>query len=269
MAVLTAAVGIARRRFAAEIQAHVDRLYVNVDDQTDGRFDTDEIAELPAPVRRYFDRVLEPDQQFVRSVQLRQRGEFRFGGADDGWIPFRATQDVTTQPPGFVWDAIMVVAPFTSVRVLDCYSDGKGLLRARLLGAVPVANVGPTPEMDEGELVRYLAEGVWFPTALLPTQGVQWEAIDDGSARATLNDDGVTASVVFHFSDDDEIERVTALRYRQEQDDFARWIGYFRKYEQRNGTRVPSEAEVAWDQPEGELSYWRATIEDVEYRYNS
>nr|WP_228546386.1 DUF6544 family protein [Halegenticoccus tardaugens] len=120
--------------------------------------------------------------------------------------------------------------------------------------------------MNEGELVRYLAEAVWFPTALLPSQGVEWKPIDDRSARATLEHGDVTASLVFHFDDEHRITRVTTERYRQEDDTYAPWTGYFREYEEQHGILIPTEAEVEWNLPEGDLPYWRATIEEITYR---
>ena len=38
--------------------------------------------------------------------------------------------------------------------------------------------------------MRFFA--AWYPTALLPRQGVRWEAVDDRSARATLEEGDVT-----------------------------------------------------------------------------
>ena len=42
-----------------------------------------------------------------------------------------------------------------------------------------------TPELNQGELLRFFAEVVWCLTSLLPSQGVIWEAIDQHSSRAT------------------------------------------------------------------------------------
>ncbi|WP_435348790.1 DUF6544 family protein [Haloarchaeobius sp. HRN-SO-5] len=253
-----------RRRFENEISRRVDALRSNVDAQVGGRFTPDDLAGLPRPVRRYFDHVLDDGQQYVRSARLRQRGAFRLGGADAAWRPLVATQYVTTRPPGFVWNATIDVAPMLSARVIDLYQRGDGMLRAKLLGAIPVASAGPDPRMDEGELVRYLAEAVWFPTALLPTQGVEWTSVDDRSARATLTDRGRSATVVFHFDDGNEVERVTAERYRVEDDSYGAWTGHFRDYRDRNGLRIPVEADVGWDD---DGSYWQATIVGIDHEF--
>jgi hypothetical protein len=225
-----------------------------------------DFEELPEPVRRYFETVLEEGRPYVRTARLEQTGEFRLRESERTWRPMEATQRYTVDPPGFVWSATVRVLPFLPVTVLDAYDHGSGVLRARLLSTVTVADVGPDEDMNEGELVRYLAEAVWFPTALLPAEGVEWEAVDDSSARATIEDGGNTASVVFHFDENDRVERVTTERYRQEADDHAPWTGRFGAYEERNGLVVPMEAEVEWNLPEGDRPYWRAGIERIEHR---
>ena len=235
-------------------------------DDAGRRFEAADLEGLPAPVRRYFEAVLEEGQPYVRSVRLEQEGEFRLGDAERTWRPMEATQHYTVDPPGFVWSATVRALPFVPVTVLDAYDHGSGVLRARLLSTVTVADVGPDEEMNEGELVRYLGEAVWFPTALLPAEGVEWEAVDERSARATIEDSGNTASVVFHFDEDDRVERVTTERYRQETEDYAPWTGHFRDYEERSGMTVPTDAEVEWNLPDGDRPYWRARLTEIEHR---
>jgi len=42
---------------------------------------------------------------------------------------------------------------------------------ASLFGLISLANWRGTPEVAQGELMRFLAEAAWDPTALLPSQG--------------------------------------------------------------------------------------------------
>lgn len=254
----------ARRQFRRTIAARLDALD-SASRARSGQYQPSDVETLPAPVQRYFETVLDPDQSYATSVRLHQSGSFRLGGADSPWRAMDATQHYTTSPPGFVWDATIEVLPMVPARVIDYYIDGEGALEARILSAIQVANVGPNDEMNEGELLRYLAEAVWFPTALLPESGVEWEAIDEMAAQATLTHREQTVSAVFHFGDDDLVERVTAERYREASDDYAPWTGYFREYERRNGRLVPTDAEVEWTLPDGDLPYWRATIDRIDH----
>ncbi|MFC7019103.1 MULTISPECIES: DUF6544 family protein [Haloarcula] len=259
------AAGIERRRFARDVDAQIDRL-LTAGSVREGEFDRDDLDGVPAPVARYFDAVLEPGLPYTTAVRLEQTGAFRLGGADASWRPLAATQHYTSAPPGFVWDATIDLAPLLPVRVVDAYVDGAGVLEARVLSALRVARAGPSPEMDAGELLRYLAEAVWFPTALLPGSGVEWEAVSDSAARARLELLETTATAVFHFDDDGLVERVTGHRYRQAADEYAPWTGRFEAYRDRNGRLVPTRASVEWDLPDGPVPYWRGTLDAIEHR---
>lgn len=254
-------------RFDRATAQLVDELLADANGRPKRAFTRDDLDGLPDPVGRFLDTVLEEGQPYVRAARLRQRGEFRLGDATAPWRPFTATQYFATDPPGFVWDAWIDLAPSVPIRVVDAYVDGTGSLHAALLSAIPVADAEPSPELDVGELLRYLAETVWFPTALLPDEGVVWEPVDERSARATIEHRGTTASVVFRFDERNRVKRLHSEgRYRQEDDGFAPWTGYFRDYRRRNGMLVPLDAEVEWNLPEGDLRYWRGTVDGIEHR---
>lgn len=257
---LVAALTVRRRRVSKQITDLLDHMETEQGRVAGDPYDPDDVADLPAPVRRYFDTVLTDGQRTVDTVRISQQGTFRLGGAEADWYPFTANQTYTVSPPSYVWDATIDLATGVSARVLDAYVDGEGRLRANLLGALPVATAGPDPQTNEAELQRYLTEAPWFPTALLPAAGVSWAGIDDRSARATITDGDVTATAVFHFDEEGYITRVTADRYRQDTDSVDSWVGYHRSYEIRDGTKVPTEAEVGWETTDGVVPYWRGTI---------
>lgn len=226
--------------------------------------------DLPAPIRRYLTHVLRDEQPSIQTVRLEQTGTFRSADGASNWNAFTAVQHVSTRPPGFVWDASIEMMPGLSVRVLDAYADGRGALRARLGGVLPVADPPPGPALDEGELMRYLAEAPLYPTALLPTMGISWTPIDDHSARATLTHRGTTASLVFHVNDRDEVERVTGTRPFARDDgtyEDRAWKGTWTNYEHRNGLLVPAEGEVAWIHSDEEAPYWRGHMDTISYQF--
>jgi hypothetical protein len=247
----------------------VDELLADANPGSDRVFREEDLQELPEPVQRYLAHVLTEGQPYVRTVRLQQSGEFRLGDATAPWKPFSAVQHFTLDPPGFVWDARIEMGPLVPVRVVDMYKAGEGALRAKILSTVSVVDAEPSPEMNSGELMRYLAESVWFPTALLPGEGVEWTAIDENSAMATLDHQGTTVSLTFYFNSQNEVERVFAeKRYREVDGTFkpTPWTGHFRNYQARNGMLIPLEGEVMWNLPEGDLSYWRGRVEAIEYQ---
>ena len=147
-------------------------------------FDKGELERLPAPVQRYLRAVLEDGQPIVAAVSVEHTGTFDLGKKAEQWKPFTSTQRVITRRPGFDWDARVAMVPGLAVRVHDAYVAGEGILHAALLGLVPLVNLRGTGEVAQGELMRFFAEAAWYPTALLPSQGVRWEAVDDRAARA-------------------------------------------------------------------------------------
>ena len=229
-------------------------------------FNPAELTGLPQPVVRYFRTVLDDGQPMVRHVLLTQRGQFLVRPRPDGWRPFDATQHFTTHPGGFVWDARIRMAPGLTIRVRDALVDGAGSMVGRLMCVWPLVSVADTPEIAAGALQRYLAESVWFPTALLPSQGVIWTGLDDSSARAALTLGATTVSLDFSFGPDGLIKGVfTPARPRDMKGRAVStpWQGHFVRYENHGGMKIPMAGEVEWVLPEGPQKYWRGEITSV------
>jgi hypothetical protein len=222
-------------------------------------------GEVPDPVQRYLEAVVAPGVMPVRRVEIRQEGMLLLGSR---WCPYRATQRVDLHPPGFDWRARVRILPGIRVHVRDAYGGGRGFLHARLLGLFTVARLEGGGETARSELLRYLAETPWYPTALLPGEGVTWEAVDPRAARATLVDGETVATVTFRFGSDGLVGTVRAeARPRQVGKELVPtpWEGRFRDYAWRGGLRIPLEGEVAWLLPEGRRTYWRGRIVGIRY----
>ena len=234
-------------------------------------YDSKEIVDLPEPVQRFFETVLQDGQAIITKVELSQTGQFHMNETEDKWHKFTATQLVVTKRLGFDWDAKIQMFPFINVFVHDTYLLGEGHLQASILGLFTVAKMHNTPELNQGELLRFFAEAVWYPTSLLPSQRVIWEAINQHSSRATLTDGKITASVVFQFDTGGLITsmRAEARCYRVVGDKsmFMPWVGNFREYAVRDGIQIPLEGEVGWEHPEGLRLYFKGKITKISYEF--
>ena len=225
-----------------------------------------ELPGLPAPVRRYFEFALTPGQPMIAHARVVQRGEFSTDGIR--WSPFTARQEFTTRPPGFVWDANIEMMPLAAVHVRDSYVNGVGTVRAKAAVVVSVANETGTQGMARGSLSRYLAEATWIPTALLPSGGVRWSAIDDSTARATITDGTATVSLDVHFAPRGEIVRMTGIRERDVGGSLAPtpWVTYARDYVRIDGMMVPLSGEAEWVLDGRHISYFRGRL-DPRYEF--
>jgi hypothetical protein len=116
--------------------------------------------------------------------------------------------------------------------------------------------------------VQLLAEAVWYPTALLPSQGVHWDPMDDSSARVSLTDGNTSVALEFRFKPEGFVTSVwSPARYR----DVHRiqtptpWQGRLSAYARHSGMRIPVEGEVEWQLPARPLPYWRGRIMEMAY----
>lgn len=274
-ALAAAAVGagmLGRRRWAEEtrrLRAGLDRQFGPVESTT---IDSGEIANLPAPVHRFFQVALAEGQRRVAGVRLRHTGTFNLSPDAEQWRPFTSDQRVVIQPRGFDWDARIRMLPGIPVHVHDAFVAGEGILHASVLGLVTVADQRGTGEIAEGELMRFLAEAAWYPTALLPSEGIAWEAVDDRSAHATLTEGSYRITLLYTFGTDGLIDTVRAEargRTVGKRTVPTPWQGRFWNYVERAGMRIPLEGEVAWLLPDGERPYWRGRISEVEYHFRT
>ena len=268
VALIAACVGYAGYQWDAGTARLRARLEQGRSPITPAVYDPGELDGLPPPVQTYLRTVLTPGQPMITGAHLHQTGTFNMSDASPRWIPFTADQRVVTRRPGFDWEARMTMMPGVAVRVHDAYVDGRGVLHAALLAILPLVSQRDTPEVAAGELMRFLAEAAWYPTVLLPSQGVRWEALDEHSARATLVDGKVSTSLVFQFGDDGLIQSVRSMsrpRMVGGRSIPTPWLARWSDWQRLNGVRVPMRGEVEWLVPGGPLPYWRGRVTGITY----
>jgi hypothetical protein len=260
--VLVVALWIGTRRQQNERSALVDRLTRVAASDRSTPIGPPELDKLPAPVARYLRRALGTSPQ-LELVRLEQLGTLRTDVRSESWMSFEADHVVAPRSTGFVWNARVRVAPFVHVQVRDSLVEGRGSGQVSLLSVFTVSEDTGTPEMHSGSLHRYLAEAVWYPTALLPSAKLRWSAIDTNSALATLTDHGVSVSLEFRFSDTGEVTGIyTPARWGSFAGGYqqAAWEGHFDSYEEKMGLFVPMEGEVGWYFDNKWQAVWKGRI---------
>ena len=244
--------------------------------QSPTHYDEHELEGLPAPVQRYFRAVLKDGQPIVSAVTIKMAGTINMSVTAEQWKPFTSTQRVVTADAGtgsgFMWDAQISMLPGMKVHVLDGFIAGKGMLRAAMLGLFTVADMSGGGEMARGEFMRFFAETPWYPTALLPSQGVEWVAVDGTSATARIVEGSVTLTLLFHFNDAGLIDSVRAearggmvgkkMLMRP-------WECGLSDYQQRDGMLIPMAGEAAWIETEGRKTYFRGNVKTLSYEWRS
>ena len=264
------ALGSARWRASTRMQRA--RLEAAREPAPAGRYDARELEGLPEPVQRYFRAVLKDGQPFIAAATFELAGTINMSATGENWKPFTSTQRAVTHRPGFLWNGRVAMLPGLAAHVHDSYIAGVGTLHAAMLGLFTVAEVQGGGEIARGELMRYFAEMAWYPTALLPSQGVRWEAVDDRSANATLVDGPIRLTLLFRF---DEAGLMTSVHADARGSGVGKgmvmlpWECSVSNYQLRDGMMVPTRGAAAALRPEGRRTYFVGDLTSLVYEFSA
>lgn len=205
------------------------------------------VNDLPVPVQKWlmYSRVLEKD--IIDNVSLKQKIRMKLSPEQEHWNMAVAEQLFTIHPPAFNWSVNMQMNRIMSIQGRDKFDNGKAEMLMKIFSTIPVVNVKSNAKINQAALQRYLAEIVWFPSAALSSY-INWEDINDQSAKATMTYGGTSGSGIFYFKENGEFAKFSAMRYK-DSDEHAKqyeWIVEVIKTEEINGLKVPAEAKLTW-----------------------
>ncbi len=249
-----------------KIEGDLKTLFSASKDVSTNTFSLEQIKKLPEPVQRYFTYSLKENQQYVSYVKLKHSGEFR-QSENQKWMPIVGEEYFTTETPGFIWIGKISLLPLIWITGIDKYLEGKGTFEIQILSVFTIANAPKGKELDESELMRWLAEAPLFPTALLPSNYLHWEPVDSDSAKAIIDYNGTNVEMLYHFNKKGEIVLMNTDRYRAVDNSFVKekWVGHYSNYVPTNNMIVPRDIEVAWSTERSNFTYAKFKINDIKY----
>ncbi len=261
---LVAVTTMAHNSFNQKVRSEVEALFRNQDKPRQGVVTAADLEGLPPVAAKWMSKSGVVGKEVPSTVRLRQSGEMRTS-EEQAWMSFAADYYYTVDQPGFVWHADVKAAPLVHLAGRDMYYQGTGHMLIKLLSLITVADARGK-EIDQGSLVRYLAETVYFPAAALKDY-ITWEAVDNNSAKATISVGGMEASGTFIFDDEGNPVEFTAPRYMERNGRYTleTWRILMRDYREFNGMVLPAVVEVIWDLPAGDFKWFKAELHEVEY----
>ena len=176
-----------------------------------------------------------------------------------------ASQSYTTNPAGFVWDAKFKIARLPLLRIRDKYELGKGYMFGKLLGIVTIIDM-KGDELDQGAMVRYLNEIMWFPTAYL-SENISWKELDDYTVQAIYTEYGKSVTAQIFIDEAGRMVNFTAKRYREAKGEFSldTWSTPITAYADHAGLKLPSQGTAMWKLSTGDLRYIEFKLTEIEY----
>ena len=196
----------------------------------------------------------------ISAVRTKEEGEIR---ASPGarWIPFRAGQVIEARRSSFRWEAHYQGGRTGWITVTDAYEEGLGRLVVKLGGVIPVELVRG-PEVDKGELQRYLASFALCPSMLLSHASLDWIAIGPRSLRVRDRTDPTGATLDVDIDEEGCPIAFRAARPRMvgKQSVLTPWSASGPEFKEWEGLRIASRLEVSWGLPEGPFTYYRSRV---------
>lgn len=233
-------------------------LYANALNVANKSYTTSQLNGLPVPVQRYFKYVLKDGMPYISLVKLKHNGVFKTN-LKKAFINITGEQYFSVQKPQFIWKGTTLI--FTA---RDSFIADKGNLKVSLFNIFTVVDASGS-EINEGEMQRWLAESVWFPTNLLPSEFITWSAIDENSAKLSFRYKEISFDFIITFNALGEIVTMETLRFMTDKKR-EKWLCRMANYKEINRVKIPVSVEAIWKMKARDYSY--AKFEVIEIKYN-
>lgn len=229
----------------------------------------DLITHLPIPVQRWLRNSGIIGKEKIHTVHLKQKGWMRTAPDKENWIETTAEQYFTIDKPAFIWQVKMQMMNGVTVSGRDKFVDGKGDMLIKALSLINIVHDDEDEKIDQGTLQRYLAEICWFPSAALSPY-IKWQSIDDNTARATMIYKGNKGSVTFYFNNEGDLIRCKANRFKGggTHATLEKWVVSSNGFTTMKGIRMPVKSAATWQLAEGDFTWYKLEITDIEYNMN-
>lgn len=257
IAIVIIAITIKKYYLSIQFKREIKELFSLSKNISNKTFLYEQLSDLPEPVQRYFKHVLNEKQPYISYVRLTHNGQFKTDIKKD-WVDIEGEQYYTMEMPGFVW-----IGKTSAFIARDMYLADKGRLTVLLFSIFKIVD-GQGDKYNQGELLRWLGESVWFPTNLLPNEYLQWAPIDSNSAKLTYKYKELSLFYTVRFNEQGEITELETKRYMNEEN-LETWVGKASDYKEINGVVIPTKIEAIWRLKSGDFSYAKFNLKKIEY----
>jgi len=228
-----------------------------------------DIRSLPKPIKRWIQSIGILGKEEIKIACIKQKAKMKMKPDQTKWYQADAIQYIITERPSFIWKVGLKIMPLLRIVGRDKYINGKGEMLIKLNSLFNVVNE-KGDKIDEGTLQRYLGELVWTPSlAINPL--IEWEEIDDFSAKAKLNYQGVKGEGTFFFNQRGDFVKFSTMRYMENKPDSKRfpWIISVDEYTLFDGIKIPSKMKATWKLDKVDWTWLELKILDVKYNQNA
>ena len=221
------------------------------------------IANLPPVVQTWLSNAHVLGKSLPNITHITQKGSMRTDPSSE-WLSFDADQYFSISPPAFVWNARVETDFLISITARDKYEDGKGNMLIKIGSLIPIAN-SLGKEIDQGTMLRFMAEMIWFPQAVTSPY-LSWQQTGPRHAKVIMHYQNVSAEGFFTFNAEGFPTQFEAQRYGEFNGKFSKetWSIAITNYSVFNGMRIADACDVTWKLKDGDFSWLKLTVLNID-----
>lgn len=224
-----------------------------------------DLCALPTPVRNFVAASGVVDAPRATNARVVWRDMELRDAPGKAWMAVECEQvNFLRQPARFALmrSRIAKLLPFSGY---DRYRNANARFFINIAGTLPLRRADG-PHFDDSALVTYLSEAMLLPVLMIDPR-VHWLALDEGSARASMQHGSSSVAGVFTFDPSrDSVRFETDDRWRDGSTPTrTRWSAEVRSFAWHKGMRVPGEATARWHTDAGPFVYMRGSVESISY----
>ncbi len=149
------------------------------------------------------------------------------------------------------------------------YKENISSMNIKLFSAIPIVKKSGE-EMFEAETVTLFNDMCFLAPASLIDKRIEWEVRDTESVKATFTNQGKSISAILYFNEKGQLVNfVSDNRWDINEMKQVRFSTPLSQYKEINGYVLPSYGEAIWHYPEGDFTYGKFQVKDVEYNVES
>ncbi len=229
-------------------------------------FNSTTFSKLPTAVKKYLRKNVIDTSNPPRYCQFRIDGKTRLDENSD-WLDFSSQNYYSATSPEFIKIVETQDYDLFWTKTLQKYINKKASTKSKFMSSIPTYSFAGS-KLQRSYLVLYLLESVFCPTVLFPDMNIQWDAIDGSKALATIWNEELNGTAVFHFNKNGEVIKiVTDDRYMRSEFDYdnERFTIHFTNYQNVGKFNIPTYFEYQWNHDGRDINVGRFQITEITY----
>ena len=225
-----------------------------------------DILRLPAPVQRYLRYVGAVGKPRVNNFRALSQGAMKRSMKSD-WIGITAQQYdfFGDRARLFLIESSLYGVPFDG---LHMYVGNNATMRIKVASLFPIVHA-QGEKMTRTETVTLFNDMCLLAPATLIDSSIQWDTVDSLRVKARFTNMGNTIAAELFFNEKDEmtdfISNDRSLSSDGKSYESYPWSTPVKDYRDFGGMKIASSGEAIWHMPEGEYSYAKFDVKEIEY----